>query len=30
LCARLVSTPIHTVDEVGEWMAGCYVIEPKV
>jgi hypothetical protein len=29
LRARLVSTPIHTVDEVGEWMAGCYVIELK-
>jgi hypothetical protein len=30
LQARLVSSPIHKVEEVGEWMAGCYVIEPKV
>lgn len=29
LKARLVATPIHSVEDVGEWMAGCYVIEPK-
>ncbi len=29
LQARLISTPICVVPDVGEWMAGCYVIEPK-
>lgn len=29
LQAKCIATPIHGVDEVGEWMAGCYVIEPK-
>ena len=29
LDARLIATPIHNVPDVGEWMAGCYVIEPK-
>lgn len=30
LHARLVATPLYSVPDVGEWMAGCYVIEPKV
>lgn len=30
LQARLVATPIYNVPDVGEWMAGCYVIEPKI
>lgn len=29
LRARLVATPIYNVVDVGEWMAGCYIIEPK-
>ena len=29
LRARFVATPIYDVEDVGEWMAGCYVIEPK-
>lgn len=29
LQARLHATPIYNVEDVGEWMAGCYVIEPK-
>lgn len=29
LQARLEATPIYTVPDVGEWMAGCYVIEPR-
>ncbi len=29
LRARLVATPIYKVADVGEWMAGCYIIEPK-
>ena len=30
LQGRLIATPIAIVEDVGEWMAGCYVIEPKV
>ena len=30
LQGRLIATPIAVVEDVGEWMAGCYVIEPKV
>lgn len=29
LKANLYATPIHNVEDVGEWMAGCYVIELK-
>lgn len=29
LQGRLIATPIAIVEDVGEWMAGCYVIEPK-
>lgn len=29
LTASFVGTPIVKVPDVGEWMAGCYVIEPK-
>ncbi len=29
LSSRFVATPIHTVVDVGEWIAGCYIIEPK-
>lgn len=28
LQARFVATPIKSVPEVGEWIAGCYIIEP--
>jgi hypothetical protein len=29
LQGRLIATPIAIVEDVGEWIAGCYVIEPK-
>ncbi|WP_333803222.1 hypothetical protein [Sulfurospirillum sp.] len=29
LKASFVQTPVHEVVDVGEWMAGCYVITPK-
>lgn len=29
LKASFVQTPVHEVVDVGEWMAGCYIIEPK-
>ena len=29
LKASFVQTPVQEVVDVGEWMAGCYVIEPK-
>ncbi|WP_263832101.1 hypothetical protein [Sulfurospirillum oryzae] len=29
LQSKWIATPIREVEEVGEWMAGCYVIEPK-
>lgn len=30
LQARLVATPLYNVPDIGEWMAGCYVIEPRL
>ena len=29
LKASFVQTPVQEVVDLGEWMAGCYVIEPK-
>ncbi|AFL67690.1 hypothetical protein [Sulfurospirillum barnesii] len=29
LKATFITTPIQIIDHVGEWMAGCYVIEPN-